>query len=70
MRLWLGKTNRPLYAIGPLVPSGSRATGLSDMAKKMEVKSSKNGGEIQSFLDNTLLNHGKHSLIYVSNARS
>jgi len=67
MRRWLGKTNRSLYAIGPLVPPGfGQAEGMSSAAKQMDIDSSKNGTEFQTFLDKTLKSHGKHSLIYVS----
>ena len=66
MRTWLAETNRPLYTIGPLVPPGfGDMAGLSAVAKQMEFKSTKNGGEVQVFLDRILKSHGKHSLIYV-----
>jgi hypothetical protein len=67
MRMWLGETNRPVYAVGPLVPPGFGGTGLSDTAKKMEIDSSNNGGEMQAFLDKILKSHGKRSLVYVIN---
>jgi hypothetical protein len=66
MRTWLGETNRPVYAIGPLVPPGFGDTGLSDIAKQMEIASSKNGGEFDTFLENILKSHGERSVIYVS----
>ncbi|KAF8479891.1 UDP-Glycosyltransferase/glycogen phosphorylase [Gautieria morchelliformis] len=66
MRTWLGETNRPVYAIGPLVPPGFGDTGLSDVAKQMEGLSSKNGAEFRNFLDNMLESHGARSVIYVS----
>ena len=65
MRIWLGETNRPVYAIGPLVPPGFGDAGLSDIATQMEIDSSKNGGEFQAFLNKTLKSHGERSLIYV-----
>ena len=66
MRSWLAETNRPVYAVGPLVPPGyGDAAGLSPVAKKMEIDSSKNGTEFQTFLDKTLKSHGDRSLIYV-----
>ena len=66
MRSWLAETNRPLYAIGPLIPTGyGDASGLSSVAKQMEIDSSTNGGEVQNFLDMTLKRYGEYSLIYV-----
>ena len=66
LRGWIAKTNRPLYAIGPLIPPGFGENKLSDVAKKMEVESSTNGNEFQTFLDKTLQSHGKHSVLFVS----
>ena len=66
LREWSGKTNRPVYAIGPLIPPGFGENKLSDVAKKMEMESSTNGDEFQTFLDKTLQTHGKHSVIIVS----
>ena len=58
--------NRPLYAIGPLIPPGFGENKLSDVAKEMEMGLSTNGGEFQTFLDKTLQTHGKHSMLFVS----
>lgn len=69
MRVWLGETNRSVYALGPIVPPGY-VTGLSDIAKQNEVASSNNGGEFESFLDDMLKGHGKHSVIYVPHAHT
>ncbi|KAF8518320.1 UDP-Glycosyltransferase/glycogen phosphorylase [Gautieria morchelliformis] len=66
MRAWLGETNRPVYAIGPLIPPGFGDTGLSDVAKQMEFASSNNGDEFDTFLENQLKSHGERSVIYVS----
>ena len=66
LRGWIAETNRPLYAIGPLIPPGFGENKLSDVAKKMEVESSTNGNEFQTFLDKTLQSHGKHSVLFVS----
>ncbi|KAF8459776.1 UDP-Glycosyltransferase/glycogen phosphorylase [Gautieria morchelliformis] len=66
MRTWLGETNRPVYAIGPLIPPGFGDTGLSDVAKRMEFASSNNGDESNTFLENQLKSHGERSIIYVS----
>ena len=57
-----------MYAIGPLIPSGFGQNKLSDVAKQMELESSANGDEFQTFLDKTLQTHGKHSVIIVSHA--
>ncbi|KAF8583155.1 glycosyltransferase family 1 protein [Ramaria rubella] len=37
MRAWLAETNRPIYAIGPLMPPGVGGVGLSETSKKAEV---------------------------------
>jgi hypothetical protein len=66
LRVWFKETNRPVYAIGPLVPPGLGDTGLSDTAKQMEINSSNNGSDVQAFLDRILNSHGKQSLIYVN----
>lgn len=66
MRIWLGETNRPVYAVGPLVPPGFGGTGQSERSKQMDVGSSHNGRDIQVFLDRTLKGCGKRSLIYAS----
>ena len=65
MRAWLAETNRPVYAVGPLVPPGFGGSGLSETAKQTEIDSSNKGGEFQAFLDKTLKSHGTRSLIYV-----
>jgi hypothetical protein len=70
VRAWLRETNRPVYAIGPLIPPGFGDNQLSDTAKQMEIDSSANGREFQAFLDKTLTTHGKHSLIFVSHTRT
>jgi hypothetical protein len=70
MRTWLGETNRPVYPIGPLIPPGFGDTGLSVAAKQMEVLSSKNGAEFQTFLDSALESHGARSVIYVNHTSS
>jgi hypothetical protein len=70
VRAWLGETNRPVYAIGPLIPPGFGDNQLSDTAKQMEIDSSANGGEFQTFLDKALTTHGTHSLIFVGHTRA
>ena len=70
MRLWLGESNQSMYALGPLLPPGFVGTGLSDMAKQNEIVSLNSGGEFESFLDEMLKSHGKHSVIYVHYART
>ncbi|KAF8509036.1 hypothetical protein JB92DRAFT_548563 [Gautieria morchelliformis] len=64
--MWLAKTNRPVYAVGPLIPPGFREFALSDAAKQLDIASSTNGGEFQTFLDDMLKRHGERSVIYVS----
>ncbi|KAF8509037.1 hypothetical protein JB92DRAFT_3188895, partial [Gautieria morchelliformis] len=65
-RMWLAKTNRPVYAVGPLIPPGFREFALSDAAKQLDIASSTNCGEFQTFLDDMLKRHGERSVIYVS----
>ncbi|KAF8519861.1 hypothetical protein JB92DRAFT_2897379 [Gautieria morchelliformis] len=65
-RMWLAKTNRPVYAVGPLIPPGFGDFALSDAAKQLDIASSTNGGEFQTFLDDMLKRHGERSVIYVS----
>ncbi|KAF8583172.1 glycosyltransferase family 1 protein [Ramaria rubella] len=66
MRAWFAETNRPFYAVGPLMPPGAGGAGLSESSKKVEAELSENGDEFQIFLDKTLNNHGQKSIIYVS----
>jgi hypothetical protein len=66
MRKWLGETSRPVYAVGPLLPPGFGDSGLSHAAKQMDIASSQNGGEFQTFLDDMLKSHGERSVIYVN----
>ena len=65
MRTWLGETDCPVYAVGPLMPPGFGGSGLSETAKQMEIDSSNKSGEFQAFLEKTLKSHGTRSLIYV-----
>ncbi|KAF8532238.1 hypothetical protein JB92DRAFT_2824538 [Gautieria morchelliformis] len=45
---WLGETNCPVYPIGPLISPGFGDTGLSDVAKQMELACSNNGDEFKT----------------------
>ncbi|KAG5633982.1 hypothetical protein H0H81_004049, partial [Sphagnurus paluster] len=53
LRGWFAEMQKPLYAIGPLLPNNS--TAGSDI--------NKNAG-IEAFLDDILQNHGKNSLFF------
>ncbi|KAF8528584.1 hypothetical protein JB92DRAFT_771289 [Gautieria morchelliformis] len=64
--MWLAKTNRLVYAVGPLIPPGFGEFALSDAAKQLDIASSTNGGEFQTFLDDMLKRHGERSVIYVN----
>ena len=61
MRTWFGETGRPVYAVGPLLPSASKEAAAAN-----EKKQSGEGSQIQEFLDATLKSSGPKSLLYVS----
>ena len=63
-RAWFAEKGRPAYAVGPLLPSASKAT-----AQANEKKQSAEASEIQEFLDATLKTSGEKSLVYVSPPR-
>ena len=63
-RAWFAEKGRPAYAIGPLLPSASKAT-----AQANEKKQSAEASEIQEFLDATLKTSGEKSLVYVGPPR-
>ncbi|KAI0331043.1 UDP-Glycosyltransferase/glycogen phosphorylase [Cubamyces sp. BRFM 1775] len=59
-KLWLAETGRSAYTCGPLLPpTGSQAV-------IHEKKQSKQGAEIQDFLEATLKTSGEKSLLYIS----
>ncbi|KAM5530920.1 hypothetical protein V8D89_015410 [Ganoderma adspersum] len=60
-RAWFAEKGRPAYAVGPLLPSASKAT-----AQANEKKQSAEASEIQEFLDATLKMSGEKSLVYIS----
>ncbi len=60
-KAWFAETGRPSYAVGPLLPSASKATAVAN-----EKKQSSEASEIQEFLDATLKTSGEKSLVYVS----
>ncbi|KAF8577002.1 glycosyltransferase family 1 protein [Ramaria rubella] len=66
MRIWLAETNRPMYAVGPLMPPGAGDKGLSAISQQKEIEISANGDQFQSFLDRMLKVHGEKSIIYIS----
>ncbi|KIJ46331.1 glycosyltransferase family 1 protein [Sphaerobolus stellatus SS14] len=57
LKKWQTSLGKELYIVGPL---------LDDVARKNEMAISDKGFEIKEFLEKTLLEHGKHSLIYIS----
>ena len=63
-KAWFAEKGRPAYAVGPLLPSASKAT-----AQANEKKQSAEASEIQEFLDTTLTTSGEKSLVYVSPPR-
>ncbi len=56
---WFGKTGRPAYVCGPLLPP------TSTTATAKEKQQSTEAVEIQEFLDATLKTSGEKSLLYV-----
>ncbi|KAI1796353.1 UDP-Glycosyltransferase/glycogen phosphorylase [Ganoderma leucocontextum] len=60
-KTWFAETGRPAYAVGPLLPSASKATAAAN-----EGKQSAESSEIQEFLDATLKSSGEKSLVYIS----
>ena len=61
MKDWFGETGRPAYAVGPLLPSASKAAAAAN-----EKAQSNESNGIQEFLDMTLKASGEKSLVYVS----
>lgn len=59
LRDWLAETSRPIYAIGPLIPSGAQAAAFEKLQ-------SSDAAKVESFLDAKLASHGEHSVLYVS----
>ncbi|OJT10139.1 UDP-glycosyltransferase 72B1 [Trametes pubescens] len=57
---WFGKTGRPAYVCGPLLPP------TSIIATAKEKQQSTKAAEIQEFLDSTLKTSGENSLLYIS----
>ncbi|OJT10140.1 UDP-glycosyltransferase 73C1 [Trametes pubescens] len=57
---WFGKTGRPAYVCGPLLPP------TSTTATAKEKQQSTEAVEIQEFLDATLKTSGEKSLLYIS----
>jgi len=64
---WINEYGRRFYAVGPLLPPGMTSSeSLSAASKKYEKDVSRNGSEIESFLNNILKSHGENSLLYIS----
>ncbi|TCD71970.1 hypothetical protein EIP91_000102 [Steccherinum ochraceum] len=61
MREWFAETGRDVWAIGPLIPSLN-----SKESVKGEQAQSKDSSEIMKFMDETLVKHGKHSMLFIS----
>ncbi len=59
-KAWFAETDRPAYAVGPLLPSASKATAAAN-----EKKQSAESSQIQEFLDATVKTSGEKSLVYV-----
>ena len=64
LKQWFAETNRPLYAIGPLLPLKHYKDGHNELV----TGGSDNGKDALAFLDDMLAKHGKKSLVYVSGA--
>ncbi|KAH9940501.1 UDP-Glycosyltransferase/glycogen phosphorylase [Epithele typhae] len=61
VRDWFGKTGRPVYAMGPLLPPSS-----VEFVLEKEKAASLNGPSIFKFLDDTLATSGPNSVLYMS----
>ncbi|KAH9927773.1 uncharacterized protein B0H18DRAFT_1118302 [Fomitopsis serialis] len=59
LRDWMAESSRPVYACGPLIPSGARAVAFEKLQGSEAAK-------VESFLDAKLASHGQHSVLYVS----
>lgn len=57
---WFAEMGHAAYAVGPLLPSASKATAAAN-----ERKQSTESSQILEFLDATLKTSGKKSLVYV-----
>ena len=62
---WYARTGRHAYAVGPLLPSASKATAMAN-----ELRQASEAKEVVSFLDETLKISGEKSLLYVRNVHS
>ena len=62
---WYARTGRHAYAVGPLLPSASKATAMAN-----ELRQASEAKEVVSFLDETLKTSGEKSLLYVRNLPS
>ncbi|EIW63128.1 UDP-Glycosyltransferase/glycogen phosphorylase [Trametes versicolor FP-101664 SS1] len=60
VKSWFGKTGRPAYVCGPLLPPSSTTSTAN------EKQQSTVAVEIQEFLDSTLKNSGEKALLYIS----
>lgn len=59
VRDWFGKTGRPVYVCGPLLPPTSATATAKEQQQSTEAV------QIQEFLDTTLKTSGEKSLLYV-----
>ncbi|KAL1942712.1 hypothetical protein VTO73DRAFT_4952 [Trametes versicolor] len=60
VRDWFGKTGRPVYVCGPLLPPTSATATAKEQQQSTEAI------QIQEFLDTTLKTSGEKSLLYIS----
>ena len=58
---WLGRTSRPWFSTGPLLP-------LTKGAGAQEVTLSQDGAKIHAFMEETLRSRGPKSMIFVSHS--
>ncbi|KAH9833566.1 uncharacterized protein C8Q71DRAFT_860354 [Rhodofomes roseus] len=59
LRDWLAESSRPVYACGPLIPSGAQAAAFEKLEGSDATK-------VESFLDAKVASHGKHTVLYIS----
>ncbi|TFY54047.1 hypothetical protein EVJ58_g9090 [Rhodofomes roseus] len=59
LRDWLAGSSRPIYACGPLIPSGAQAVAFEKLQ-------SSDAAKVESFLHAKLTSHGEHSVLYIS----
>lgn len=63
VKAWAAETNRPVYAIGPLLPDELFHT--TQITRRDESDKSASGQEVIAFMDQIYESHGACSLLYV-----